>query len=76
MPPEVLSALDNPTNGPPNLTRVDVWSLGCILMEITMGVPLWFRYKCKVEVKGKPILQLAPFALTGRHYHKIIRKQR
>lgn len=40
------------------------------------GIPLWFRYKCKVDIQGKASLQLGPFALTGRNYSKIIRKQK
>lgn len=48
------------------LRKIDIWSIGCILLEIVTGIPLWFRYKCRVEIKGKQTTQLGIFALTGR----------
>ena len=76
MPPELLMMLENGTSDYELLKRIDVWSIGCILLEILTGVPLWFRYKCRVEIKGKPKVQMGFFSLTGRDYTKIIRKQR
>lgn len=76
MPPELLSILESGATNYEALRKVDVWSVGCILLEILTGVPLWFRYKCRVEVKGRPTVQLGFFALTGRDYVKIIKKQR
>jgi dual specificity tyrosine-phosphorylation-regulated kinase 2/3/4 len=76
MPPELLMMLENGTSDYDLLKRIDVWSIGCILLEILTGVPLWFRYKCRVEIKGKPTVQMGFFSLTGRDYTKIIRKQR
>jgi dual specificity tyrosine-phosphorylation-regulated kinase 2/3/4 len=58
--------LENGSNDYDSLHKVDVWSIGCILLEILTGIPLWFRYKCRVEVKGKPTVALGFFALTGR----------
>jgi dual specificity tyrosine-phosphorylation-regulated kinase 2/3/4 len=76
MPPELLIMLENGSSDYELLKKVDVWSVGCILLEILTGVPLWFRYKCKVEMKGKAVIQMGIFALTGRDYGKIVRKQR
>ena len=76
MPPELLIMLENGSSDYELLKRVDVWSIGCILLEILTGIPLWFRYKCKVEIKGRPVIQLGFFSLTGRDYTKIIRKQK
>ena len=76
MPPELLVLLDSGTAPSEALSKVDVWSFGCILLEILTGIPLWFRYKCRVEMKGRQVVQLGFFALTGRSYPKIIRKQR
>jgi serine/threonine protein kinase len=76
MPPELLTILENGSNDYEILRKIDVWSAGCILLEILTGMPLWFRYKCRVEVKGRPTVQLGLFALTGREYRKIIKKQR
>lgn len=66
MPPELLIMLENGSNDYELLKKVDVWSIGCILLEILTGIPLWFRYKCKVEVKGKSVIQMGIFALTRR----------
>jgi dual specificity tyrosine-phosphorylation-regulated kinase 2/3/4 len=76
MPPELLAVLESGSENYDQLKKVDVWSIGCILLEILTGVPLWFRYKCRVEVKGRQTVQLGFFALTGRDYQKIIKKQR
>ena len=76
MPPELLLMLENGSTDYELLKKVDVWSVGCILLELLTGVPLWFRYKCKLEMKGREVLQLGFFSLTGRDYIKIMRKQR
>lgn len=46
------------------------------MLEIMTGIPLWFRYKCKLEVGGRESIQLGFFALTNREYRKIIKKQK
>jgi dual specificity tyrosine-phosphorylation-regulated kinase 2/3/4 len=58
------------------LDKIDVWSIGCILLEIVTGVPLWFKYRCKLEVKGKTTLQLGYFSMANREYPKMIKKQK
>ena len=75
MPPELLTMLEA-GHQHHSLAKVDVWSFGCILLEILTGIPLWFRYKCRVDIKGRQIVQLGFFALTGRSYPKILRKQK
>jgi dual specificity tyrosine-phosphorylation-regulated kinase 2/3/4 len=32
---------------------VDIWSLGCVLLEIIHGVPLWMSLPLMVEIGGK-----------------------
>ena len=64
IPPEVLSISDmiiaNETYSKPEILSqaihpwsVDVWSLGCIIVEIIIGVPLWLSLRCKNKVRRK-----------------------
>jgi serine/threonine protein kinase len=73
MPPELLMQFDkNFADGPELIyEKIDVWSIGCIMLEIFTGIPLWFRYKCKVGNR----LDLGIFSLTNRDYSKIVKKQ-
>jgi dual specificity tyrosine-phosphorylation-regulated kinase 2/3/4 len=52
---------------------IDIWSVGCILLEIVCGVPLWMSIKTKIEDKG--ISSAGLFAVKGRLFPKIIAKQ-
>jgi hypothetical protein len=45
------------------------------MFEIFTGVPLWFRYKCKICTNERTKVELGIFALTNRDYSKIIKKQ-
>lgn len=57
---------------------IDMWSLGCVLLEIVLGVPLWIAYKLLVtRTKAGPgVLTSGLFAVSGRDVSKILRKQR
>ena len=56
---------------------VDMWSLGCILTEIVIGVPLWLSLKCKNEIGRKTVIQNGGlFAVKGKKVEKIITKQK
>lgn len=56
---------------------VDIWSLGAIILEILIGVPLWLSYKCKtIDKKGKENLKMGIFAVKGRNHLKIVEKQK
>ena len=50
MPPEILQILIKGEGDFSHLEEypwsIDVWSLGCILLEILTGVPFWIKYKC------------------------------
>lgn len=40
------------------------------------GIPLWFRYKCKIEINSRESINLSVFALANREYRKILKKQK
>jgi dual specificity tyrosine-phosphorylation-regulated kinase 2/3/4 len=44
---------------------IDIWSVGCIILEIVCGVPLWMSIKSTSGL----------FAVKGRLFPKIIAKQ-
>jgi len=54
---------------------IDVWSLGCVLLEIISGIPLWMSLKTIVKRKSKELIRYGLFAVKGRTFDKIIRKQ-
>ena len=67
---EILSDLIEPWS-------VDIWSLGAIILEILIGVPLWLSYKCKtIDKKGRENLKMGIFAVKGRSHLKIVEKQK
>ena len=56
---------------------VDMWSLGCVLLEIVVGVPLWMSLPLLVPGKNGAWLQKEGFfAVKGRLFPEIIKKQR
>lgn len=50
-----------------------IWSLGCIVLEILHGVPVWMSLRTKVDSSEKYALGL--FAVKGRKFDNIIAKQ-
>jgi dual specificity tyrosine-phosphorylation-regulated kinase 2/3/4 len=53
---------------------IDIWSLGCIVLEIIAGVPLWMSIETKIEERnGGKVTGL--FAVKNRVFSKIIQKQ-
>lgn len=53
---------------------IDIWSLGCIILEIVSGVPLWMSIETKIEDKNLPRVT-GLFAVKNRVFSKIIQKQ-
>lgn len=51
----------------------DVWSLGAVLLELALGMPLWLSYKCRVADTDRTCTGL--FAVPGRDPEKITQKQ-
>lgn len=68
---EVMTQYDNPW-------IVDIFSLGCVLLEIVVGVPLWMSLPLLVPSKlGTSYCQKEGlFAVKGRLFPEIIQKQR
>jgi dual specificity tyrosine-phosphorylation-regulated kinase 2/3/4 len=57
---------------------VDMWSLGCVLLEIVVGVPLWMSLPLLVPNKNNSsfLQKEGLFAVKGRLFPEIIIKQR
>ena len=56
-----------------NSWTIDIWSLGCIVLEIVTGVPLWMSIDTRIEDRGGRVTGL--FAVKNRVFSKIIQKQ-
>ncbi len=56
-----------------NPWTIDIWSLGCIILEIISGLPLWMSIPTVIENSSKKVTGL--FAVKGRIFNKIITKQ-
>lgn len=52
---------------------IDIWSLGCIVLEVVTGVPLWMSIETKIEDRSARVTGL--FAVKNRVFSKIIQKQ-
>lgn len=51
-----------------------MWSLGCIVLEIVTGVPLWMSIETKIDDRNIPKVT-GLFAVKNRVFSKIIQKQ-
>lgn len=56
-----------------NPWTIDIWSLGCIILEIVSGLPLWMSIPTKIDGVNQKVSGL--FAVKGRLFNKIIAKQ-
>jgi dual specificity tyrosine-phosphorylation-regulated kinase 2/3/4 len=54
---------------------LDMWSLGCIFLEICSGIPLWLSYTARVQNGPKSVVANGLFAVNGRDTEKIRQKQ-
>jgi dual specificity tyrosine-phosphorylation-regulated kinase 2/3/4 len=90
MPPEILNYIIHENGGEyeedlyqhvmenyKHPWAVDMWSLGCVLLEIVVGVPLWMSLPLLVPGRNGSWLQKEGlFAVKGRLFPEIIKKQR
>lgn len=58
-----------------NLSAIDVWGLGCIILEIINGLPLWMTVNTTIEYKGEEIVKKGLFSVENRSFSRIIMKQ-
>lgn len=61
---------------PSPLHAADMWSAGCLLLEVVHGVPLWIAYKTLVVRSGRSLTTTGLLAVPGRDTGKILRRQR
>lgn len=55
---------------------LDMWALGAILLEMSLGTPLWLSYKCRVADDQRPnSAAMGLFAVPGRDPDKIMARQ-
>ncbi len=55
-----------------------MWSLGCVILEVISGIPLWMSLKTLVIKKGKESIEYGLFAVKGRLielYKNMIKKK-
>ena len=63
------------TNSYKNISAIDVWGIGCIIVEIINGIPLWLNESVKIKVKGEEKIKCGLFATDSRAYIEILEKQ-
>ena len=80
MPPELINFLNKEkgrpysheiikyTNDYTNMSAIDMWGLGCILIEMIHGVPLWLNNSVKIKTGGKDKIVSGKFATESRVY--------
>lgn len=87
MPPELLDSLNRPSSKSTctlqesllniykqreSVYKIDVWSLGVIILEILSAIPMWISYKCIFKRKGRDTLGAGLFSNINRSFDKII----
>lgn len=55
-----------------NISAIDVWGLGCILIELIHGLPLWLSNRTKILVQGRYETKRGLFAVSDRSFSKIL----
>ncbi|CAD8117647.1 unnamed protein product [Paramecium sonneborni] len=52
---------------------IDIWTLGCVIVEILYGIPLWLSNKIIIQHHDKDLIQ---FAVINRAFDQIIEKNK
>ena len=58
-----------------NVSAIDVWGLGCIVLELIHGLPLWLTNPTKVFISGRYETKKGLFAVSDRSFAKILERQ-
>ena len=58
-----------------NTSAIDVWGLGCIVIELIHGVPLWLTNRTRIMVNNKYETKRGLFAVSDRSFSKILERQ-
>jgi dual specificity tyrosine-phosphorylation-regulated kinase 2/3/4 len=58
-----------------NTSAIDVWGLGCIVLEIINGIPLWMTVDTVIETGDSMVVRKGLFSVENRSFRKIIEKQ-
>lgn len=56
-----------------NTSAIDIWGLGCIVLEIINGLPLWMTVDTMIQNSHK--LKKGLFSVENRSFRRIIDKQ-
>ena len=52
-----------------------MWGLGCIILELIHGIPLWLNNPTKVLINGNYEIKKGLFAVSDRSFSKILERQ-
>ncbi|KAL4475471.1 hypothetical protein ABPG72_013295 [Tetrahymena utriculariae] len=55
-------------------SSLDIWSLGCLILELVLAVPLWVTQRCRV--KQKNLIMRGLFSTKERKIEQIYTKQK
>lgn len=58
-----------------NISGIDVWGLGSIVLQLIHGLPLWLTNPTKIMVKGTFETKRGLFAVSDRSFTKILERQ-
>lgn len=58
-----------------NISAIDVWGLGSIVLELINGLPLWLTNPTKILIQGKYETKKGLFAVSDRSFAKILERQ-
>ncbi len=58
-----------------NTSAIDVWGLGCILLELIHGVPIWLSNNTKIKVGNHYETKKGLFSVNDRSFSAILEKQ-
>ena len=55
-----------------NISAIDVWGLGSIVLELIHGLPLWLTNPTRIMIKGSFETKRGLFAVSDRSFSKIL----